>query len=302
MGVKTSQQAGERVAIPLPSLRLVALGIYAAVNGLLIAVLVNHNLIGWSAPDWRLWERLPVLYSSGELYDPLKPAFVFSPVAALILIAILPIGFVGWSLLHLAALGFLRRWPTILFLTLISFAFWGDLTAGHMTVFVAIAGALAISGGRTAGLVYVAFCVLMPRPLQLPLLVWLMWKQPTWRLPAILIAAALMFASLATGYLDEWLSTSLAMSQQYREFLFNWGPTRLLGDTWFIVGVPLSIWLTWRGWPGLAGLAISPYILPQYFLMLIVDLVKWSNDRSAAQAANDVQPATAAASSPTAAS
>ena len=54
---------------------------------------------------------------------------------------------------------------------------------------------------------------------------------------------------------------------------FNIGPSALIGSWWLIVGIPLGIWLTWRGRIGLAGLAVSPYVLPYYLLIGVLELV-----------------------------
>ena len=53
---------------------------------------------------------------------------------------------------------------------------------------------------------------------------------------------------------------------------FNVGPTALIGLWWLLLGVPLGAWLFWRGRVGLAGLAISPYLLPYYLMMALLDI------------------------------
>jgi len=50
------------------------------------------------------------------------------------------------------------------------------------------------------------------------------------------------------------------------------GPPAWLGSAWLLIGVPLGAWLTWRGRVGWAGLAISPYWLMPYYLMLLLEL------------------------------
>ena len=39
-----------------------------------------------------------------------------------------------------------------------------------------------------------------------------------------------------------------------------------------VIGLPLAAWLTWKGRLGLASLAASPYWLPYYLLMLLLEL------------------------------
>lgn len=53
----------------------------------------------------------------------------------------------------------------------------------------------------------------------------------------------------------------------------NFSPTRLIGVVWLLIGVPLAAWLTWKGRVGIAGLAMTPYLLPPYLLMLLWDLM-----------------------------
>ena len=52
---------------------------------------------------------------------------------------------------------------------------------------------------------------------------------------------------------------------------YNYGPSRFIGLLWIPIGVALAVLLTWRGRLGLASLAISPYWLPYYFLMLLLE-------------------------------
>jgi hypothetical protein len=49
----------------------------------------------------------------------------------------------------------------------------------------------------------------------------------------------------------------------------NVGPTRLLGPAWLLIGIPLGLWLTLKGRLGLAGMALSPYLFPHYYLALL---------------------------------
>jgi hypothetical protein len=61
---------------------------------------------------------------------------------------------------------------------------------------------------------------------------------------------------------------------------FNISPVAQLGSMWFLVGIPLAGLLTWRGWPGLAGLVASPYLLAQNLLLTFADLSQLSWRRS----------------------
>jgi hypothetical protein len=52
----------------------------------------------------------------------------------------------------------------------------------------------------------------------------------------------------------------------------------LLGNWWLAAGIPLAIWLTRRGRVGFAALAVSPYLLPQYFLFGVLELRERAGD------------------------
>lgn len=51
--------------------------------------------------------------------------------------------------------------------------------------------------------------------------------------------------------------------------LGNVGPTAAFGAAWYIVGIPLAIWLAIRRRFGLAGLPVTTYVAPQYLLALL---------------------------------
>jgi hypothetical protein len=76
---------------------------------------------------------------------------------------------------------------------------------------------------------------------------------------------------LATGLGGAWL-TQLFGSTEMVGSVFNVGPTAVVGLWWLLVGIPLGAWLFWRGRVGLAGLAVSPYLLPYYLMVALVDL------------------------------
>jgi hypothetical protein len=103
----------------------------------------------------------------------------------------------------------------------------------------------------------------------LPLLVWILWKRPEWRLPSIGIAVGLLLASLATGQGGEWLVSLLHTGQ---EFGFDIGPGRIIGLWWVPIGAVLAAILTWKGRLGWASLAASPYWLGYYLLMGLLEL------------------------------
>lgn len=228
--------------------------------------------------DWFVWEEAVAQLADGTLYEPHGDyAFVWSPVAAWLLALIVPLGVQAWQVAHVAALALLRDW-WIVGLALFALPFWIDTMIGNTVVFVAVAGVLGLRGSRWGALVYLALCLLMPRPLQLPLALWILWKQPDTRPWFAAMAVASLVLVAWSGYGPAWIE---ALTRFAGGGLLsspaNLGPTRFLGSLWLILGVPLAAWLTIKGRLGLAGLAISPTVLPMYPLVLLWELVERSS-------------------------
>lgn len=224
-------------------------------------------------PDWQLWLSLPDKIATGTLYAQTgETVYVWSPVIAPIMALAPFIGYWVWAALHVAVVFLLRDWRLIGFM-LVSWGFWIDVIGGNTFGFVLVAGALALAGSRPAALVYLVLCIVMPRPIQLPLAVYLLWTMPgLWRTAGVALALHSL-AVVATGYFDEWIGAMLA---QHGPPSGNLGPTAFLGRAWLIVGIPLAAWLTWRGRVGWAGLAVSPYILPAYLVTPVWELTDHS--------------------------
>jgi hypothetical protein len=158
------------------------------------------------------------------------------------------------------------RNSTLAVLVLSSWAFWTDVAAGNTLTFAASSGILAARGNRSAALVYIALFVLMPRPVQLPLALVLLVRIPELRLPTAILLAAHTVAVFPQ--LEQWTTAMLDYS---RTTQFDLGPRSVIGDIWIPVGLTLAVWAALRGRPGWAGLFVSPYWLPQYFLMPLLD-------------------------------
>ena len=240
---------------------------------LLLTVYVSANvglmLSLWPANvDWELWDALPAALESGTVYrTPTEQPFVWSPVAAPIMAAVSAVGWWLWTLAHIGAVFLLRdRW--LIGLTLTSWPFWVDTVNGNVFVFVFVTGVLAVRGSRAAGFVYLILLLFMPRPVQVPLAGVILWKDRSLWLPFALAFGAHALAVVGSGYAVEWLT---AMSE--KQATWNLSPAQFLGWWWLVLGVPLAGWLTWIGRPGLAGLAMSPYVLPPYWLMALLPRV-----------------------------
>ena len=146
-------------------------------------------------------------------------------------------------------------------------------------VFILLAAAWALTGSRLATGAYLIMAILIPRPLMLPVAAWLLWKRPEWRLPFAAAVAAHALAVLAIGWGPEWIGTIIAAGRD-ADLPSNVGPSRFVGTLpWLVIGLPLAAWLTRRGRVGLASIAASPYWLPYYLIMPLLELVRPRRER-----------------------
>jgi hypothetical protein len=222
--------------------------------------------------DWGVWAQVPDRLANGTLYEHSGTyTWAWSPIAAwLIAVVVLPMGPWLWGALHFAALPFLRERSLIL-LAASSFPFWLDTLMANTFTFSAVSGYVAWRGNRWAAVAYLALVVLMPRPVQLPLAALLLWRDRWLWLPFAAMVAVGLVTTLASGYTADWTRVLMGIGAEYPSPEFNLSPSRILGPAWLLAGVPLAAWLTWRGRPGWAGLAMSPYLVPQYLLILLLD-------------------------------
>lgn len=230
------------------------------------------------AVDWQTFSALPAAIANGSIYN-LGTAvpFVWSPVAAWLMAGATLVGYWPWLALHVAALLFLRSW-LLIGLVVVSYAFWFDAAQGNTLTFSFVAGALAVRGTRIAALIYLGLLILIPRPILLPLAVWLLWRRPDLRLPFLAIFVAHALAVLASGYALPWIETMLSYDPLWPGI--SAGPSVLFGRWWLFLGTPIAVWLTWRGRIGWAGLAVSPHLTPQYLIWPLLDLVPKEADTS----------------------
>lgn len=221
--------------------------------------------------DWGLWLLVPHMLESGTLYD--YGYFVWSPTAAYLLVPVVAAGYQVWFALHVASLALLGN-PRVGLLVLASLPFWADTLMGNAMAFVAVAGFLAVQGSRPGAIAFLALTVLMPRPLQLPLAASLVVADRRLAIPAMAMLVATVGIAMVTGYLDDWIASALPFGAGSMEHLGNVGPTALIGPAWYVIGLPLAVWLTLRKRFGLAGLALTTYVAPQYLLVALWELPK----------------------------
>jgi hypothetical protein len=267
------------------------------IAGLVLLVMLNAwlftvtqwHLPGGQAADWSSFvEAGRRITSGGNVYAvEADYAFRYSPLLAYLFAALAPMGALAWRLLHIVALGAIvvadrRLWPVAV-LALVSWPFWFDVEAGNLITFVLVAGALALRGNRVGTGAFLLLSLLVPRPLMLPLLVWILWRRPNWRLPFAGMAVAVGLLTLLTALAGTWLQALLASTDEIASVL-NFGPSRLIGLAWVPIGLVLAVFLTWRGRIGLASLAASPYWFPYYFVVLLWEAARPLRPRCPARA------------------
>jgi hypothetical protein len=245
-------------------IRLAAIAVIGGINLWLVLTSVRGLINPGPYSDFVWLTEAAGRITAGD--NPYAGVFRWSPLAAWALVPLDALGIWGWRALHFAALLLLPR--KVALLVAVSFPFWWDVELGNVNVFVLVAAWWAMTGKPWAFLV---LAVLIPRPMYLPLLGWLLWKQPRTRVPFAILAAGSLLGAFLTGWGDEWLAM-LTRSDFDMTNDWNLGPSRVFGVAWIPVGLVLAAFLTWKGRLGLASLAASPYLLPYYFLMGFLEL------------------------------
>ena len=249
-------------------------GLLLSVNLYLAARSIGFIVAGAQAVDWVQYVEAAGRLDGGDLYAVSDTyAYRYSPLLAPVFGLLAPMGTLVWQGLHIVAAVALPSWPLRL-ATLISWPFWYDVETGNVMVFILLAAAWALTGSRLATGAYLLLAILIPRPLTLPVAAWILWKRPQWRLPFAAALAAHALAVLAIGWGPEWIGTIIAAGRD-ADLPSNVGPSRFIGTLpWLVIGLPLAAWLTWRGRVGLASIAASPYWLPYYLIMPLLELVR----------------------------
>lgn len=243
----------------------------------LVSPLITADIFRFPhAIDWDVYVEASQRIGTDELY--VWPGgwawcehcmFRYTPPFAWLIGLLEPMGVVGWRLLHLAVLP-LMGWRLAV-VALLAWPFWQDLQVGNVVTIAIVAGVLAMRGNPWGTGTYFAIALLAPRPFLLPLFLWLLWHRPAWRVPVLAAIVAQALILVVTGYIDDWMALILRPNLDLGAF-YDYGPARLLGLWWIAIGIPFAVWLTWRGRPGLASLAVQPYWLGYYLLMALIDL------------------------------
>lgn len=257
--------------LPVRVALVVALLAVITLNALLVANQISIILAGYPGADLvdyqtaakRVWDG--ALYATDGGYN-----FRYSPVAAYLFAPLVLVTPLLWRALHVLAALAMPTWPMRLLL-LASWPFAFDLQLGNVMTFVLLGAGWALRGNRIGALAFIACCLLFPRPFMLPIAVWLLWKQPWLRWPAVALFVVHAGIVIASGWGGAWIGRLLSSTDEVGS-AFNIGPTAVIGLWWLVLGIPLGAWLLWRGRVGLSGLAISPYLLPYYLMTALLDL------------------------------
>lgn len=251
--------------------RLMVLVTAWTLNGVGLTVIFLAFLQADVGFDWELFVEAGRRFTDGGLYDWSGPAsYRYSPTLAVFLGAIAPIGYLGWTALHFVALLALPR--RLALLTLLTFPFWSDVYNGNTMTFVFVAAVTALNGSRMGALAFLTLALLVPRPLMIPIAVWLLWTRRDLVLPFVAIFVLHAGLVLATGWGNEWIVNLVTRGTDDLGNRGDFGPSRLIGLWWYPLGLAAAAWLVRRRHFGFASLAASPYWLSHYFLMLLLEV------------------------------
>jgi hypothetical protein len=163
---------------------------------------------------------------------------------------------------------FLLPWQVAV-VALLSWPFWEGALGGSVMVFIVVAAWHALNGSRWGIVAYVVLFALIPRPLMLPVLAVLVWHYPFARWALVGALSAVVVGAAGMGQLGDWIGS---LRPSITGETANLSPSALIGPWWYPIGLALGGFLTWKGWYGLASLAVSPYLLMSYLLMAVIDL------------------------------
>lgn len=258
-------------------IRIALLIAVAIVNAYFVAMALFVETL--RATDWAIMQRAARLAGSPELYE-LRgiDTFVWSPVAAYGLKVLEPLSFEAWQVILILAALAMPTWP-LRSIVLVSWPFAHDWIFGNLLTFIFLASVYAWRGSRVGTLAFFAFAMLIPRPLLLPMSLWILWKRPEWRGPFAGMFVVHGMLVLWSGLGPEWIGTLMHVGPEFMDLPINRGPTRFFGYWWLLVGLPLAAWLFWSGRVGWAGLAISPYVWPYYLFWVLPEVNRSDSEK-----------------------
>lgn len=247
-------------------LMLPMLALVAAYSVLHIAHLVPMILWQPVPTDWEQHRIAADRIASGA-----SPYFVedwyrfrWSPVGAWLMVPLTALGPWAWMAAQFASLVTLPR--KFALVTLLAFPFWADVQAGNIMTFTFVAAYHALRGNRLAAGLLLGIALIVPRPLLIPLVVYLFWLRPGWRIWFAVAALMSLIGAVVTGYHAQWFEMLLMTGTEESH---RFGAHALPG--WPFTGLGLAATLTILGYPAVAGFAVQPYWLAYYGLMPLLD-------------------------------
>ncbi len=284
--------------------RIVVLAIVGALmipNALLLRESLGTLRAGdWFVYDWWLIEQAATRIGTGTMYEWGAEAaggagtylYRYSPLLPHVMAPFLDYGFQVWRLLHVAVLILLPR-PTA-GLALLAGPFWFDVVHGNFLTFAVVLAWLALDGRRWAQAGYFALALLIPRPLMLPVIIWLLWRRPESRPIFAAVLVANLVGLALTGEALAWMWAVVGSGDTIGSF-YDVGPSRIIGPWWLPIGLALGAWLTWKGRLGLASLAVSPYVWPYYLVMALLELRRGGAETILGHRVEDLRPSSESA-------
>lgn len=209
--------------------------------------------------DYPIFAEASTRLFDGTLYqwDTHGYIYPYSPVFAWVFVPFAYLGLWIWQGLHFLMLLLIPSWPARL-LVLVSVPFWMDAWEGNVGIFFLVAGYWAVRGNRIGTFVFMALCLMIPKPIYLPVLVWMLWREPRNRLPFVYLLVGHSILALATGYAFDWLAALPGASHDMAT-VFNFMPSRIIGWWWWPIGLAISAWLVYRDHPGWASVTSALY-------------------------------------------
>jgi hypothetical protein len=247
-----------------------AIAFFVFANLMMVAIQGALILRGSDAIDFETYRAAVARFADGSLYASAEwwYGWRYSPVAVALCVPSALIGETAWRLLHFVGLVGLPGWPRLF--AAVSYPFWFDVAAGNVMIFVVVAAYWAVRGNRFAIAASFILALLIPRPLMLPLVAWLLWRHPRARWPFAAMFGLHAIAVIGTGYGPEWLAVLLAAGSEVASDV-NTSPSAIIGLWWLVVAIPAAVWALLRDRPATAGLVLQPYWLPYYLLMPFAD-------------------------------
>lgn len=191
----------------IPPRRLLLLLAIAAWVGISLGLIAYEKRLGPQNDDWQLWVAIADALSAGtNIYETgAKVPYVWSPLMAPVMAGAVLIGYWAWLAVHVAVVLLLRNAPLIA-LVLVSWPFWSDAVGGNVFVFIFVAAAFAVRGSRIGAIASLALFILMPRAVQVPIALWILWTMPDLRVPAAAMIGIHSAIVLTTGLAGDWIA------------------------------------------------------------------------------------------------